>query len=163
MIFEAEAGGQTFRLEVRAEAEAYVVDIDGRKARVLVHEAPPFLTLSFDGQTHEAGVWRRGPVFEVALSEERIEVLLRDVTRAAAPGASRPSSGPARVTAPMPGKVTRVLVARGQAVAAGAGLLVVEAMKMENELKAPRSGEVLELLAREGQAVEAGALLVVVG
>ena len=63
----------------------------------------------------------------------------------------------------MPGKVTRVLVARGQAVAAGAGLLVVEAMKMENELEAPRSGEVLELLAREGQAVEAGALLVVVG
>ena len=63
----------------------------------------------------------------------------------------------------MPGKVTRVLVTRGQTVAAGAGLVVIEAMKMENELRAPRAGEVLELPAREGQAVESGALLAVVG
>jgi biotin carboxyl carrier protein len=63
----------------------------------------------------------------------------------------------------MPGKVVRVLVGTGQDVAAGAGLVVVDAMKMENELRAPRAGRVLELPAREGQAVEAGALLAVVG
>jgi biotin carboxyl carrier protein len=63
----------------------------------------------------------------------------------------------------MPGKVVRVLVAAGDAVAAGGGLVVVEAMKMENELRSPRAGVVLELLAREGQAVESGAPLAVVG
>ncbi len=65
--------------------------------------------------------------------------------------------------APMPGKVARVLVTEGQTVAAGAGLVVIEAMKMENELRAPRAGAVLELPAREGQTVESGALLAVVG
>jgi biotin carboxyl carrier protein len=63
----------------------------------------------------------------------------------------------------MPGKVARVLVTRGQTVEAGAGLVVIEAMKMENELRAPRSGSVIELPAREGLAVESGALLAVVG
>jgi biotin carboxyl carrier protein len=61
----------------------------------------------------------------------------------------------------MPGKVVRVLVGAGDLVAAGAGLVVVEAMKMENELRAPRPGRVLETAVREGQAVETGALLVV--
>jgi biotin carboxyl carrier protein len=163
MIFEASAGGHTFRLEVRAQNGEYTVDIDGRKVRVEAGEAGPFLTLFVDGQTHEAGISRRGSAFDVTLQGELVLVELRDVTRAAAAGAVRAHSGPARVTAPMPGKVTRVLVTRGQAVAAGAGLLVMEAMKMENELSTPRAGEVLELLAREGQAVESGALLVVVG
>jgi glutaconyl-CoA/methylmalonyl-CoA decarboxylase subunit gamma len=163
MIFEAKVGDQTFRLEVRAQNGEYTVGLDGRTVRVLVSETGPFLDLSIDGQAHEVGVFRRGSTFDVALSEELIEVELSDVTRAAAPGPVRAASGPTRVTAPMPGKVARVLVTQGQTVAAGAGLLVIEAMKMENELRAPRSGTVLELLAREGQAVESGALLAVVG
>jgi biotin carboxyl carrier protein len=61
----------------------------------------------------------------------------------------------------MPGKVVRVLVERGQAVTAAQGLVVVEAMKMENELKAPRAGTIFEVHVREGQAVEGGALLIV--
>jgi biotin carboxyl carrier protein len=60
----------------------------------------------------------------------------------------------------MPGKVVRVLVREGDAVEAGAGLVVVEAMKMENELRSARRGRVGKVHAREGQAVEGGALLV---
>jgi biotin carboxyl carrier protein len=163
MIFEATAGDQIFRLEVRAHDGAYTVDLDGRQLRVEVSESAPFLVLSIDGRIHEAGVFQRGSTFDVALCGELFEVELSDVTRAAAPGGVRPASGPSRVVAPMPGKVARVLVSQGQTVAAGVGLLVIEAMKMENELRAPRSGTVLELLAREGQAVESGALLAVVG
>jgi len=70
--------------------------------------------------------------------------------------------GPQRVDAPMPGKVTRVLVKVGDEVQEGQGLVVVEAMKMENELKSPKAGKVAELHAVEGAAVEAGAKLVVV-
>ena len=66
------------------------------------------------------------------------------------------------VKAPMPGKVIRVLVSEGQAVDAGQGLIVVEAMKMQNEIKCPKAGSVQKVLVREGQAVNAGETLVIV-
>jgi biotin carboxyl carrier protein len=71
-------------------------------------------------------------------------------------------SGPARVEAPMPGRIVRVLRLVGDRVRAGEGLVVVEAMKMENELRAPRDGVVKEVLVVEGALVEAGTALVVV-
>ena len=71
-------------------------------------------------------------------------------------------SGPQRIVAPMPGKIIRVLVRSGEGVHAGQPLVVVEAMKMENELRADRDGTVAEIHAREGMSVDAGVLLVVV-
>lgn len=72
-------------------------------------------------------------------------------------------SGPQRLLAPMPGKVVRVLVRKGDPVRARQPMVVIEAMKMENELRAGRDGVVLELPAANGQSVEAGMLLAVVG
>jgi biotin carboxyl carrier protein len=72
------------------------------------------------------------------------------------------AAGPLRINAPMPGKVVRVLVDVGEKVSSRQPLLVVEAMKMENELRASRDGTVTEIHAREGMLVEAGALLAVV-
>jgi len=69
--------------------------------------------------------------------------------------------GPQRVVAPMPGRIAKVLVKVGDAVAAGQGLVVVEAMKMENELRSPRAGTVTEVPAVEGALVKANAVLVV--
>nr|WP_306414357.1 biotin/lipoyl-containing protein [Corallococcus exiguus] len=66
------------------------------------------------------------------------------------------------ILAPMPGKVVKVLVAVGEEVKEGQGLVVVEAMKMENELKSPKAGKVTEVFAKEGTAVENNAKLVVV-
>ena len=77
-------------------------------------------------------------------------------------GAAGGASGPQRILAPMPGKVVRVLVKPGDEVKARQGLVVVEAMKMENELKAARDGRVRDVTAREGQSVDAGAVLLVV-
>jgi biotin carboxyl carrier protein len=71
-------------------------------------------------------------------------------------------AGPQRLTAPMPGKVVRVLVRPGDDVQPRQGLVVVEAMKMENELRAARAGRVKEIFVTEGQSVEAGTALVVV-
>ena len=71
-------------------------------------------------------------------------------------------SGPLRVLAPMPGKIVRVLVRAGEAVRAGQALIVIEAMKMENELRAAGAGTVADIQVREGQSVEAGALLAVI-
>jgi len=71
--------------------------------------------------------------------------------------------GPQRVVAPMPGRIAKVLVRAGDVVAARQGLVVVEAMKMENELRSPRAGTVTEVRAVEGALVEANAVLVIVG
>lgn len=71
-------------------------------------------------------------------------------------------TGPQRITAPMPGKIARVLVKVGDEVTARQGLVVVEAMKMENELRAARDGRVREVSVAEGQSVDAGAILLVV-
>ena len=77
-------------------------------------------------------------------------------------GAGVELEGRQQLIAPMPGKIVRVLTTVGQQVSAGEGLLVIEAMKMQNEIRAPKSGTV-EKLAREGQTVNAGEVLAVVG
>ena len=77
-------------------------------------------------------------------------------------GAGGAAAGGGRVTAPMPGKVPRILVQPGEEVAAGQGVAVVEAMKMENELGAPVAGRVAEVQVAEGDPVDSGAVLVVI-
>ena len=74
----------------------------------------------------------------------------------------RAAAGPQLITAPMPGKIVRVFVRPGDAVTARQPLVVVEAMKMENELRANRDGTVAEVHVREGLSVEAGAPLIVI-
>ena len=75
---------------------------------------------------------------------------------------SEAGSGPQRLAAPMPGKIVRVLVKQGEAVTARQPLVVIEAMKMENELRAASDGLVAEIHVQDGQSVEAGALLAVI-
>jgi biotin carboxyl carrier protein len=70
--------------------------------------------------------------------------------------------GPKKLTAPMPGKIVRVLVSQGAEVEAGAGVLVVEAMKMQNEIKSPKKGTIQKILVSEGAAVNAGDVLAIV-
>jgi biotin carboxyl carrier protein len=77
-------------------------------------------------------------------------------------GGPAPVAGEQRVTAPMPGRVVRILVKVGDAVEARQGLVVVEAMKMENELTSPKAGRVKEVAVIEGTSVESGRLLVIV-
>jgi len=108
-----------------------------------------------------------GRSFEVRLSEtaqlegRRFHVEVRDPRDAAKSAKSARGSGRQEITAPMPGKVIRVLVKKGDAVEAGAGLVVVEAMKMQNEMKAPRPAQVLEVRVQDGDTVTAGQTLIV--
>lgn len=101
---------------------------------------------------------------QLATSDDFASIGLRVVDplrRAAERAAAARPAGPAEVKSPMPGKVVRALVAIGASVTAGQPVMVVEAMKMENELKSPRDGVVRELRAADGQAIEAGQTLVV--
>ena len=100
---------------------------------------------------------------DVFIDGHRIEVGQRSGLGRRARGiAGAQGSGPQKLVAPMPGKVVRVLVKSGDDVQPRQGLVVVEAMKMENELRAARAGRVREVFVREGQSVEAGTALVVV-
>jgi len=72
------------------------------------------------------------------------------------------AEGPKRITAPMPGKVVRVLAVAGTPVEAGQGVIVIEAMKMQNELKAPKKGRVQKIITTEGTAVNAGDTLAII-
>ena len=95
------------------------------------------------------------------LTDDTLDVELVDAARGAVVS-KKGQGGTAKVSAPMPGKIVKLLVETGQLVAAGQGLLVMEAMKMENEIRSPREGRVREVRVSERQAVETGALLVVV-
>jgi len=163
MIFDATVADRTVRVEVRGRDGRYTVALDGAPMEVdLVEAGRPFASLLVGGESHEVGIEKRPEGYIVLFPRDAVTVTLVEAARGASPASHR-SDGPARLTAPMPGRVVRVLETPGTDVAAGQGLVVIEAMKMENELRSPRAGRVQEVAVREGQAVEAGALLAVVG
>ncbi len=98
--------------------------------------------------------------FKVGIGPRWYTVDVLDPRRRRGAAGAPARTGPEVISAPMPGRIVKVLVAKGQEVSPGDGLLVVEAMKMQNELQAPRAGRVEEIFAREGQGVEAGAKLI---
>jgi len=114
----------------------------------------------------EPGVWSlliEGRSYEVRLSAGGADYRGALFALESDDGASaRGGNGPVRVSAPMPGKVIRVLVELGQQVDAGQGIAVVEAMKMQNEMKSPRPGVVMQLKATVGATVAVGELLALI-
>jgi len=113
----------------------------------------------------EPGVWSvidGTRVYEVRVAGEQVLVNGRPVEVAGKKAAAGSGSGPVHVRATMPGKVVRVLVEVGDTVAGGQGVIVVEAMKMQNELKSPRDGRVTHIGAAAHTTVDAGAVLVTI-
>jgi biotin carboxyl carrier protein len=162
VIFDATVDGRTLRVEVRGKDGRYVVLLDGAPLEVdLQDTGSHFVSLLVAGRSYEAGLEKRPGGYTVVLADDVVSVDLAEGAKSSS-APLRKAAGLVRVSAPMPGKLVRVLVAAGQDVAAGDGLVVVEAMKMENELRSPKAGTVKEVPVREGQAVEAGTLLVVV-
>jgi len=145
----AEAGGRRYELEVRGVGEGeYLLLHEGRVYECRVEQAQ--------------GARERGEM-RVAVGAGEYAVTLTDTKHLrGARIAAGEHGGRAQVVAPMPGKVVRVLVERGQAVESGAGVVVVEAMKMQNELKSPKAGTVVELRVEPGATVNAGEVLAVI-
>ena len=98
---------------------------------------------------------------EVEISGRKLSIEVSDPRRAVRKSRSGFGAGRQNISALMPGKLIRLLVSPGEAVEAGQGLVVVEAMKMQNEMKAPKAGTIVEVRVREGATVAAGEVLVV--
>src|SRR5262245_40354135 len=176
MNYDIEVNGQLRHVEVRRADGGFVVTIDGREwqidaARVDAQTLSLLIravsTGSGAGQTwsHEVTVAPdpMGAGLAVRVGNVPVSVSTngrRRWGRGDESAAGR--SGPERLLAPMPGKIVRVLVKSGEPVSARQPVVVIEAMKMENELKASQAGTVAEIHVRDGQSVDAGALLAVI-
>ena len=163
MLFDASTSGKTARVEVRESRGHYRVTIGDKTLDLdLVKIGASDLSVLVDGVSHDIGLEKTPEGFAVLVRGDRFDVDLKDAVKGEALGKVA-HKGPLRLTAPMPGKIVKVLVSVGETVEAGRGVLVMEAMKMENELKAARAGVVQEIKVKEGQAVEMGALLLIIG
>jgi biotin carboxyl carrier protein len=167
---QIEINGRVRRVSVEPVDGRFRVTVDGT-SRVIDAAQIDDTTFSLidvgDGQTsREVGVADTGINGELAVHTDQgvvtVRVLAGEGRAGARGGATVQATGLQQVLAPMPGKVVRVLVSQGDQVKARQGLVVVEAMKMENELRSPKDGRVREVTVTEGMSVVAGRLLVVV-
>ncbi len=162
MKYEVRLGGKTRMVELARNSDEWKVTLDGKELDASVAEvAPNTFSVLLKGQSYQVRVAPRADgslTLNTGLAEYRAEVNDPRVWRGRRHGPLE-VAGRQQITAPMPGKVVRVLVNEGDAVEAGRGLLVVEAMKMQNEIRSPKSGKVERLLAKEGQAINAGEVL----
>jgi biotin carboxyl carrier protein len=164
--YTVEVDGHSFAVEIDDGAGALEVRVDGEP--IAVEGRVPRAgagTLLVGAAAHDLQVGKGTGALSIAVDGETFEVRVRAGTGAAAVGGEGTAAAGAgqRLVAPMPGKVVAVLVEPGQAVEPGAGLVVLEAMKMENEFRATVAGTVTEVAVRPGQAVNAGDVLVVIG
>jgi biotin carboxyl carrier protein len=163
MKLEMTIDGAPAQIEILSPAPLCRFRLDGeeRQADVAMPEAGVY-SIVVGGRQYEARIEEHAGSLVVLAGGFRFEIEARDPRRLARWAGAGSPEGVETVAAPMPGKVVRVLVAPGDAVEAGQGLVVVEAMKMQNELKASRAGRVLTVLAKEGATVAAGEALVTI-
>ncbi len=158
MIYEVTIAEKTYRVELQREGASWKCKLNGRELPLDVISAQNgVLSILLNGKSYEVKQEIAGAETNIVVGQERFSVALRDPRSFR----SRRSGGAAeegvkKITAPMPGKIVRLLAKEGSTVQAGQSVIVIEAMKMQNELKAPKNGVLKKINAREGAAVEAG-------
>lgn len=169
MIYEILIGETVYRVELQGEGDSLSCKVnDGAIAAGVHFPQPDVLSLLVDGCSYEIRIETTTEGNIVAVHHDggmqSFDYQLRDpraLRGRKAAGAGQ--AGPQKITAPMPGKVVRILAEVGSEVEQGQSVIVIEAMKMQNELKAPRSGKVAQMMAVEGATVNPGDTLAVIG
>jgi pyruvate carboxylase subunit B len=166
MKYVATIGEQTYAVEITGAEGRYRVvlgearwDVDARLT------AQGIYSLLVGGVSYVADVVDRDGACVVDVGGEQYAITVEEQTRhiIRTRGGAGSGARSRTLTAPLPGKITRVAVTPGDAVAAGDTLLVIEAMKMENEFRAGAAGTIAEVRVAPGQAVNAGDVLIVMG
>ena len=169
MKFEVQLTGPSGKklrtVELERHADRWKISLDGQPVDAdAVEINPRTLSLLLEGQCYEVHIAESPDgilKLQTGLEEFTAEVVDPRAWRGRWHGA-REAEGRQQVLAPMPGKVVRILVQAGDTVEAGQGLVVVEAMKMQNEIRSPKGGTVERLHVKEGQPVNAGEVLCIV-
>jgi biotin carboxyl carrier protein len=167
---EIDGGRRSVWVEARSSAADLIVTVDGRAYQVdAAHAGDSTLSLIIGDtirSSYAVTVVDEQPsgelTFRLPDGTTPRAIVESSLRRRRHAGTERDRDGEQKITAPMPGRVVRVLVAVGDEVAAGQPVIVVEAMKMENELRSPKAGRVKTLAAESGMSVDAGRLLVVI-
>ena len=164
MVYEIIVDGKPHRLELEKVDGIWECRIDGREIKVdAVIPRRDVLSLLVDGHSYEIKREQTPTDLHLWVGSTRYGVELRDPrslqSRRAAAGDAK---GPRKLVAPMPVRIVRVLVPEKSEVEAGQGIVVVEAMKMQNEIRSPKKGTVQKLVAAEGANVNAGDVLAIV-
>src|SRR6185437_7960986 len=166
MIYDVTIDGTTFRLDLTLDRATgrWRCLVDGRKVELdAVLPLPDVLSTLIEGKAWQVRRERLASSLQIWVGDQSYAAEVSDPrslrNRKARGDAGK---GPRHLVAPMPGKVVRFLVEENAAVEAGQGVVVVEAMKMQNEIKSPKRGIVLKLSVSEGAAVNAGDVLAIV-
>ena len=168
MHYEVEVGGRRRQITIAPAGDGFAVTVDGRSYHVdaarIDAQTVSLVVDTVSRQSYEATVVPDPATGQLTVTVAGVAVLvgLNGRRRWGRGDEGGSGAGPQRLAASMPGKIVRVLVKTGDMVHARQPLVVVEAMKMENEMRAGRNGTVAEVHAREGHSVEAGALLLVI-
>ena len=160
MTYEVTVGDTMRTVKVDRDGPDYVVDVDGQTHHIQAKKLGSALHLLVAGKSYDAGLVRTETGWEVDLVGTAHAVDVVDPRRKALRMAS--GTGDGLMKSSMPGRVVSVLVSEGEEVSQGQPVLVLEAMKMENELKAPIDGTVAAIHVADGEIVEAGAKLILV-
>jgi biotin carboxyl carrier protein len=165
MTYDIIVDGTTHRVELTRGEKLWSCKVDGQEMEVdAALTARDVLSVLICGKAYEIKRERslQGELHMV-IGSARYAVDVQDPrslkTRRAVAGAE---AGPQKIKAAMPGKIVRVLVSEKEEVKAGQGVIVMEAMKMQNEMKSPKNGRVQKILAAEGSAVNAGDILAII-
>jgi biotin carboxyl carrier protein len=163
MTFDVTVNGRDYRVDLeQQEGGAWSCRINGDAILVnATHAAVGVLSLLIGNESHEVVI--NSAQQQVTIAGVRYAVDVRDPRSwSARRRRAHSDEGPKKVFAPMPGKVVRVIAPSGTEVEQGAGVIVIEAMKMQNELKSPKKGKVAKILVTEGSPVNPGDVLAVI-
>ncbi len=163
MTYDISIDGKSYRLDLEQIEDRWTCRVDGREIEVdAVLARPNVLSLRIGNKAYEVKCERVGSDLHLWVGSVRYAAEVRDPRSLRGRVRAADEHGPKKLTAPMPGKVVRILANQGTEIEAGAGVLVVEAMKMQNEVKSPKKGTVQKILVNEGAAVNAGDVLAIV-
>ena len=161
MTFDVQIDGVPVRLEVHGDGDLYrfrLGDQEERQAQ-LAEVEPGVFSVLLDGRSYEARAEYGDECAWITVRGRRFRVAITDPRRWTQSSAALHGHDRETIVASMPGKIVRVLVLLGETVAAGQGVIVIEAMKMQNEMKARHAGRVTAVPVHEGETVAAGAIL----
>jgi biotin carboxyl carrier protein len=164
MLYDVTIDGKNYRLDLQRVEGRWLCRLDGQEIQMdAVLARRDVLSVLIEGKAYEIKRERTATDMHLWVGSARYAAELRDPrSLQSRKGRGGDDQGPRKLLAPMPGKVVRVLLQEACPVEAGQGILVVEAMKMQNEIKSPKKGSVQKIVAGEGAAVNAGDVLAIV-